>query len=257
MRHLIFLLANLLLSQPNSARAVNVPAPLSPEILATLSPEAQLGAHIFFDSELSAPSGQSCASCHDPKTAYTDPGLTSPVSPGVIPGRSGSRNTPSVLYTKFSPSLYFDNQDNTFVGGQFLDGRAKDLIEQAKGPFLNPDEMHNPTIDSVIEKLRTRPYAAQFKQLFGRDALDNSEHAFQLTAQALAQFEQSALFSPFSSKYDAYLAGQAQLTDQEKWGLILFNDEKKGNCAACHPSTSTDDTPPLFTDFTYDNLSSG
>jgi cytochrome c peroxidase len=37
--------------------------------------------------------------------------------------------------------------------------------------------------------------------------------------------------------------------------MALFVSEKKGNCAACHPTTpSPDGTPPLLTDFTYDNL---
>ncbi len=57
----------------------------------------------------------------------------------------------------------------------------------------------------------------------------------------------------FSSKYDYYLKGKASLTAREKSGLALFNG--KGNCSACHPSVSADGkTPPLFTDFTYDNL---
>ena len=49
------------------------------------------------------------------------------------------------------------------------------------------------------------------------------------------------------------------LTVTQLKGLALFNDVTKGNCAACHPTTDyTDDQgnvyPPLFTDFTYDNL---
>lgn len=39
---------------------------------------------------------------------------------------------------------------------------------------------------------------------------------------------------------------------------ILGVTEKKGNCAACHPSRpAADGTPPLFTDFSYDNLGVG
>ncbi len=53
--------------------------------------------------------------------------------------------------------------------------------------------------------------------------------------------------SPFTSKYDYVLQGQAQFDPQEARGLALFGDTKKGNCAACHPA-------PLFTDFSYDNL---
>lgn len=37
--------------------------------------------------------------------------------------------------------------------------------------------------------------------------------------------------------------------------MTLFTDPKKGNCAACHPiAPLANGTPPLFTDFTYDNL---
>jgi cytochrome c peroxidase len=62
-------------------------------------------------------------------------------------------------------------------------------------------------------------------------------------------------FQSFSSKYDAYLAGKVTLTAAEMRGLKLFNDEKKGNCAACHPSAQRDGgKPPLFTDFTFDAL---
>ena len=62
-------------------------------------------------------------------------------------------------------------------------------------------------------------------------------------------------FNGFSSKYDSVLAGKAELTAQEARGLALFNDAAKGNCAACHPSEkSADGKPPLFTDFSYDNL---
>ena len=52
---------------------------------------------------------------------------------------------------------------------------------------------------------------------------------------------------------DAYLAGMAELTEQEAWGLELFNG--KAMCSACHPSEPGENgEPPLFTDFTFDNL---
>jgi len=68
---------------------------------------------------------------------------------------------------------------------------------------------------------------------------------------AIAAYEASDEVNAFSSKYDAYLAGEVSLTPQEAWGLELFNAEGKGNCAACHPSEGPD---PLFTDFSFDNL---
>jgi len=42
---------------------------------------------------------------------------------------------------------------------------------------------------------------------------------------------------------------------QEQQGLEIFEAENKGNCAACHPSQPGENgQPPLFTDFSYDNL---
>src|SRR5207248_6516384 len=38
-----------------------------------LTPEEQLGKAIFFDTNLSTPAGQPCASCHDPATGSTGP----------------------------------------------------------------------------------------------------------------------------------------------------------------------------------------
>jgi cytochrome c peroxidase len=49
--------------------------------------------------------------------------------------------------------------------------------------------------------------------------------------------------------------GKARFTAHEKRGRELFEDPNKGNCAACHPSRpAKDGTPPLFTDYSYDNL---
>jgi cytochrome c peroxidase len=84
--------------------------------------------------------------------------------------------------------------------------------------------------------------------------LDNVEQAFQFIADATAIFENTSIFNRFSSKYDYFLAGRVKLSPQELKGLQLYNDVNKGNCAACHPSTTINNSPPLFTDFTYDNL---
>ncbi|MGN6573793.1 MAG: cytochrome-c peroxidase, partial [Pseudolabrys sp.] len=59
-------------------------------------------------------------------------------------------------------------------------------------------------------------------------------------------------FYPYSSKYDAVLAGRAQLTPREALGLALFNDPHKGNCASCHRSRPDfNGTPPQFTDYGF------
>jgi cytochrome c peroxidase len=217
--------------------------------------KAKLGQALFFDPSLSSPPGQACATCHDAKAALTDPDRRLPVSKGVLPGRLGNRNTPTALYAAFSPAFHFDKEEGLYVGGQFLDGRAATLEEQAKGPFLNPLEMANTDAKSVVEKVRRAAYRDQFDTVFGKGALDDPERAYERIAEALAAFERTPQFSPFSSKYDAWLAGKAKLTKQELRGLRLFEAEDKGNCAACHHSKpGSKGEPPLFTDFTYDNL---
>jgi cytochrome c peroxidase len=62
--------------------------------------------------------------------------------------------------------------------------------------------------------------------------------------------------SPFSSRYDAVLRGQAKWSPQEARGRRWFLDPAKGNCAACHEVAQRSKNPAehLFTDFTYDSL---
>ena len=219
-----------------------------------MTSEERLGHFLYCDTNLSNPPGQSCASCHHPMAAFADPDSDLPVSEGVIPGRFGGRNSPTAAYAAYSPVFHFDEVEGLWIGGQFWDGRAATLEEQAKGPFLNPAEMNN-TKEGVIQAVRQSAYASLFKSVYGKKSLTNVETAYDLVAKAIAAFERTQMLNKFSSKYDAYLKGQATLTAQESRGLALFNDPAKGNCAACHPSTSADGvTPPLFTDFSYDNL---
>ena len=215
-----------------------------------------LGRLLFFDAGLSEPPGQACSTCHEPGHGFTDPDAKQPTSKGAHRHRFGSRNTPSAMYMAFSPPFHFDPKEKHYVGGQFWDGRATSLEEQAKGPLLNPVEMANPDKRTVVEKVRASArLAPRFDRLWGTGALDDVDVAYDRIAAAIAAFERSPELAPFTSKYDAFLAGKAELAPAEQRGLALFEDEKKGNCAACHPSRpGPNGTPPLFTDFTYDNL---
>jgi cytochrome c peroxidase len=152
-----------------------------------------------------------------------------------------------------------------FVGGGFWDGRAtgwklgNPAADQAQGPFLNPVEQNIAEASTVVALICRSPYAAEFKaiarRLWGIEEIcaANAEFAFGVVAIAIAAFEHSPEVSPFSSKFDRYLKGEARLTEEEKRGLELF--EGKGRCASCHPSTpGPAGQPPLFTDFTYDNI---
>jgi cytochrome c peroxidase len=232
-----------------------------------LSPMEMLGKFLFFDENLSTPPGQACAACHGP-----DAGFTGPVSeineggaayPGAVHTRFGNRKPPSAAYAGDSPVLYYDEDEPVFVGGMFWDGRATGwnlgdpLAEQAQGPFLNPLEQNNPNMKLVCLKVAKSEYASLYEDVFGEpvDFKFDIEGTYENIARAIAAYERSAEVNPFTSKYDYYLAGEVELTEQEALGLALFNDPTKGNCAACHPTEpGPDGEPPLLTDFTYDNL---
>lgn len=213
--------------------------------------KARLGALVFNDPSLSTPPGQACADCHDPAAKFVDR-EDERSSEGVVKGRFGIRNTPTVLYAATIPPLRTDATGKV-TGGLFWDGRASTLAEQAGGPLLNPLEMNNPSKAAVVERVRAAGYASAFRTLYGPEALDDVERAFGHITDALASFQQAPAFAPFSSKYDRYLAGTTTLAPAEARGLAIF--EGRGRCATCHPSRpSPDGAPPLFTDFSYANL---
>ena len=226
-----------------------------------------LGALLAGDRSLSYPDGQSCADCHLPAAGYADPDQDLPVSQGVDPADFGGRNAPTWAYTAWSPDLYPEVDEEggvTWIGGMFWDGRAtgwelSPLAEQARGPFKNPVEMQNPSKAEVIREVRNAPYAALFRLVFGWNSLSDVEAAYDNVARAIAAYESSRLVNTFSSRYDAYMAGNAgALNKQEKKGLALFNGQ--GLCNQCHPSdpgpysTGLAKGKALFTDYTYDNL---
>ena len=228
----------------------------------TLSAAAQLGQKIFADKALSASGQQSCSSCHVAASAFAEDATASGVdhgSPvplgGLAMDQAGFRNTPSLMYAALTPAFSVGS-DGGPVGGFFRDGRAKTLADQAVLPFTTGFEMANADAGAVITLLKTRPYLADFTALYGSAVLNDPTTALARMGQALAAFEtEDPGFAPFSSKYDYFLKGQATLTAQEQRGLGLFNSATKGNCGACHPSTSADGkTPPMFTDYSYDNL---
>ena len=223
---------------------------------AVMSDTAALGAKIFADPSLSASGQMSCASCHSPQAAFAPTNSLAVQFGGAQMTTPGFRAVPSLRYLNLTPAFFFA-QDGTPTGGFDRDGRANTLFEQAARPFLAPHEMANDSEQAVVDKLAQASYASEFRRIFGDTVFSNPDAAFQGARYALQRYQQenTADFAPYSSKYDAFLASKATLTDQELRGLALFNNPAKGNCAACHPSApSGDGTPPLFTDFTYDNL---
>jgi cytochrome c peroxidase len=238
-----------------SAEAGGATPPAPP----SLSARATAGKALFFDASLSASGKQSCGTCHVPARAFSadpaiDRGLPVPLG-GPNMDLPGFRNTPSLMYLAFTPPFSLAGGKPT--GGFFRDGRASSLAVQAEQPFVTGFEMANADAAEVVSRLQASPTTLQpFVSAFGPAVLSDATATLAAIGQAIAAFETEAPeFAPFSSKYDAWLAGEAQLTGSELNGLALFNDPGKGNCAACHPSQQGRYSQhALFTDFSYDNV---
>ena len=171
-----------------------------------------LGKKLYFEKRLSINDSQSCASCHRLENDFA--GVDGqPTSPGAE-GKIGSRNSPTVLNAGFQDS-------------QFWDGRAKDLVEQAKGPILNPIEMGMPNEQTVEKKLRG---IVEYNDAFTLAFPGNEPTiTYQNIAEAIAAFERT-LITP--SRFDDFMNGDASaLNEVELRGLKTFI---KKDCKSCH-----------------------
>jgi cytochrome c peroxidase len=231
--------------------------------------------------------------------------LTMIAYPGSFHFRAGKRTAQRYTYSSYFPPLQFNATQGAFFGGNFWDSRATGYLlrspdaEQAQGPPVDPNEMGNSDTACVVFKLSQAAYRPLFEEVWGAGSLDinwpsdtakicaspnvgGSATQVQLSpedrtrsntdydhwAQSLSAYEHSESVSPFTSKFDAFLAGKYQMTPDEQAGYDLFRG--KGNCNSCHldgrstaPSattTSSEDTgtaadvAPLFTCFGSANL---
>ncbi len=187
--------------------------PLTPEKIA-------LGRKLFFDRRLSRDGTTACATCHDPRRAFTDGQV---LSTGVF-GRKGSRNVPTLLNRAYGSAFFWD-------------GRAPTLEVQALQPIQHRNEM-DMTMDEVLLRLRRETsYGRLFRRAFSREA--NGEDL----ARALASYLRTILAG--NAPVDRYLSGErGALSEQARRGLALFRG--KANCAACHLG-------PNFTDEHFHN----
>lgn len=257
-----------------------------------LTVKQQLGKAIFFDNNLSIQRNQACAACHAPESGWTGPAAMTnahgAVYEGSIPGRFGNRKPPSAAYATQSPVFHFDSDEGLWEGGNFWDGRAtgqklgNPAADQAQGPFLNPKEQGLPDSACVVYRVCNATYASLIDTLVGPGACaiswpsdidqvcqmegttvslsakdrKKSDNDYDKIALAIAAYEGSPEVNAFTSKFDYYRKGKAQLTAQERQGMILF--QGKAMCANCHLSVAGAafflGPPPLFTDYTFDNL---
>jgi cytochrome c peroxidase len=225
----IFLLSSFGSDQHPKVRKPREPLGLVPVVWPRDNPytpeKADLGRLLYFDPRLSADGTVSCATCHNPKYAFTDGAA---VSTGVR-GQKGKRSAPTVINRAYSLA-------------QFWDGRAPTLEEQAKGPMANPIEMGS-NHDTIVDNLtKIQGYRVLFAKSFGTGDI-TIDHI----AKAITTFERTVMSG--NSPYDRYKAGQkSAMTPAQVHGMDIFFNKAK--CDACHEGVN-------FTSNMYANLGVG
>ncbi|WP_020174936.1 cytochrome-c peroxidase [Methyloferula stellata] len=278
------------IERPAASAASAAPGPST-----ELSALAQLGRKMFFDPSLSGSGQLACASCHSPANAYAPANGLAVQLGGPDLKSAGVRAVPSLTYLEHTPNFTIGPnpqmpdsdqlqqavapaadvkvaavakadpnstvlaaaEANIPQGGLDWDGRADTIQSQARGPLLDPNEMNNRNVDEVLDRLKHAVYADDMKQLFGAQIFSQPALALDEALFALVRFQlEDPSFHPYSSKYDAYLAGKMVLDEAEARGLKLFEDPKKGNCSSCHIDKASRDGlfQPAFTDYQFESL---
>ncbi|HEX4389742.1 MAG TPA: cytochrome c peroxidase, partial [Steroidobacteraceae bacterium] len=194
----------------------------------SLSARAIAGEALFHDVSLSASGRQACATCHVPERVFTADPVTDHGLPVPLGGRHvdlpGFRNAPSLVYAALTPGFFID--EGTPTGGFFRDGRASSLAVQAQQAFVSGFEMAKRDAAEVLRRLQASSATLElFTAAFGAGVLADPDATLLAIGEAIAAYETEAPeFHPFTSKYDDWLAGAAQLSAAEQRGLALFNN---------------------------------
>lgn len=170
--------------------------------------KAMLGKQLYMDTSLSKDGKVSCNTCHDLKRYGVDNEIFSIGADGVL---DEPFNSPTTFNSVFN-----------FV--QFWDGKAKNLADQAKNPFINPKEMALKDEAEVVKRVEANAkYKASFDKIYGQITMQN-------ITDAIAEFEKT-LITP-NSPFDRYLNGDENaISSQAKRGWEAF---KSNGCVACH-----------------------
>ncbi len=205
-----------------------VPVPVDNPINAE---KIALGRRLFFDRRLSLNSTFSCAMCHIPEQGFSSNEMTTAVG---IEGRSVRRNSPTIYNVAYASTL-------------FHDGRETTLEQQVWAPLLAHNEMGNPSIGYVIEKIKALPdYQGLFEQALGKPA------TMETIGQAIASYERSLVSA--DSPFDRWYYGKQEnaIDSSAKRGFKLFTG--KANCSSCH---TFNQSSTLFTDNQLHNTGIG
>ncbi len=226
-----FSLGHYLTKFDTKKNVLGLPAMQHPKDNPPTAKKIALGRKLFMDRRLSHNNTISCAMCHVPEQGFTSHELATAVG---IEGRSHRRNSPTIFNVGFYKFL-------------FHDGREFTLENQVIGPMVAFNEMGNPSIGHVIDKIQNLDdYDGMFEAVFG-GAVN-----LQRVSQAIAAYERS--FVSGNARFDQWRYGgdQNALTEEEVNGFEIFNG--KGGCVTCH---TINDKNAIFTDQSFHNTGIG
>jgi cytochrome c peroxidase len=90
-----------------------------------------LGKLLLFDKTLSVNRNEACVFCHMPETGWTGPvsalSATTSAYPGSVRTRFQQRKPQAYGYATLAPTLYYDQNKQDMVGGNFWDMRASGI----------------------------------------------------------------------------------------------------------------------------------
>ncbi|MGD2075636.1 MAG: cytochrome c peroxidase [Gammaproteobacteria bacterium] len=211
---------------------LGLPPVPSPEDNPVTPARVELGRKLFFDRRLSHNNTISCAMCHVPEQGFTVNEMATAVG---IEGRSVRRNAPTLYNVAFAQGIFHDAREST-------------LEQQIWSPLLASNEMGNPSVGYVIDRVRgLADYAGLFE-----DAFDGRRPGMETLGMAIASYERTLVSA--NSRFDRwYFAGQQDaLTPAEQHGFELFTG--RAGCSACH---TLEGEQALFTDNALHNTGVG
>ena len=211
---------------------LGLPSPSSPRLNPPSPDGIALGRRLFFDRRLSLNNTMSCAMCHVPEMGFAHNELKVAVG---FEGRATKRNAPTLLNIAYKTKL-------------FHDGREFSLENQIWSPLLARNEMANPSVGHVIEKIRQiKEYPDIFEKVFGERGV-----SMETVSMAFAQYQRALLSA--NSRFDRwrYNAEKSLLNAEEQRGFEIFNGA--GACSACH---LIGERHALFTDNRLHNTGMG
>ena len=193
----------------------------------------QLGRYLFYDGRLRGYLGSnpdslmSCATCHLQENAF-ECGINHPkYIDGKTFGVTGIE-TPHFMMPLFN--LIFNNSGyfwNGMIYKENPNNQFRNLEDIVRMGIIAPHEM-NSTVERSVEAIKSIPmYSPMFKAAFGTEEV-TAERIY----KAIAQFIRTLVSA--NSRFDQYLRGEIQLTNEELQGFILFTTEEGADCFHCH-----------------------